>query len=475
MDNNGSFQERDSCEIRKNSAPDGRKLGLEYSNTVNRSAPNILFFLPDQHRPDWLGTNPDLPLRTPNIDRLGNRGVRFTKAHCPSPLCAPCRACLASGRDYERCGVAYNHSDYPLDQPTYYQALRAVGYEVCGVGKFDLHKDTSSPVDLDWHLDGSRLLKEWGFTGGIDNEGKLDGTNAYRAAGKPKGPYLAFLHELGLADVYLQEHGERAEYMNAYTTALPDHAYCDNWIAENGLGFLRDFAKGGPWHLVVNFAGPHSPMDITESMRGRWRDVAFPMPHENDHPDREGLLRNRQNYAAMIENIDRHVGRFIDAVQERGELENTIIVYASDHGEMLGDHGRWGKSTWYTASSGVPLIVAGPDVMRGRVSDALVSLHDLAATFLNYADSPLLPGMDAISLRDFLEGKTDRHRPYLLSGLDEWRMVFDGHYKLVTGAMDSPLLFDLERDYWEDVNIAKDHPDIVGRLGALLNSTDEYA
>ena len=188
---------------------------------MRANPPNILFLLPDQHRPDWLGTNPDLPLRTPNIDRIGERGVRFVNAYCPSPLCAPCRACLASGRDYERCGVAGNESNYPLDQPTYYQALRAAGYEVYGVGKFDLHKDVTDPANLDWHLDGSRLHDEWGFTGGIDNEGKMDGSHAYRAAGGAKGPYLAYLHQLGLADLYLREHDEKKAYMNAYSTALP--------------------------------------------------------------------------------------------------------------------------------------------------------------------------------------------------------------------------------------------------------------
>ena len=131
--------------------------------------PNILFLLPDQHRFDWLGTNPVLPLRTPNLDRLGAQGVRFARAITPSPLCAPARACLAAGREYDRCGVPNNKFDYPLSQPTYYQALRDAGYRVAGVGKFDLHKAT-----LDWGLDGSRLIREWGFTEGIDNEGKMD-------------------------------------------------------------------------------------------------------------------------------------------------------------------------------------------------------------------------------------------------------------------------------------------------------------
>jgi arylsulfatase A-like enzyme len=396
--------------------------------------PNFLFLFPDQHRPDWLGSNPDLPLRTPNLDRLARRGVRFRNAYCDSPLCAPSRAALASGRCYDRCRVPNNHTDYPLDLPTYYQALRDAGYRVCGVGKFDLHKDTSDSSKLDWRLDGSRGLKEWGFTEGIDNEGKIDGSSSYRTCGGPRGPYLKFLADRGLADVYCREHTTMRQHMGAYTSALPDDAYCDNWLAANGLQFLRNFPAGQPWHLVVNFTGPHNPMD-----------------------------------AAMIENIDRLVGEFLDAVVARGELDNTIVVYASDHGEMLGDQGRWGKCHWRTASAGVPLIVAGPGVQEDVVSDALVSIRDLAGTFVDYADAPFLPGMDAISLRPVLEGRRETHRQTVVCGLEDWRLAYDGQYKLVRQQGQPDRLFDLATDPWEEADVCQDHPETAARLGQALD------
>lgn len=430
--------------------------------------PNILFFFPDQQRRDWTGLNPELLLRTPNMNALAARGTNFTRAWCSSPLCAPSRACVASGRRYDRCGVLDNSANYPLYQPTYFQRLRDAGYRVAGVGKFDLHKDGTDAENLWWELDGSRNLQDWGFTEGIDNEGKFDGSGSFRRHGGPRGPYLNFLANRGLADVYVSEHADIKQNMGAYTTALPDDAYCDNWVAENGLRFLRDFSADQPWHLVVNFTGPHNPMDVTASMRARWEDVEFAPPHANDDQDREGLLRNRQNYAAMIENIDTQTGRFLQAVAARGELENTIIVYASDHGEMLGDHGRWGKNTWHEPSIGIPLVVAGPEIAAGQQCAAPVVLHDLPVWFLERAGATALEHVDGRSLQPVLEDSKAAHRDTVVSGLLEWRAVTDGDYKLVVRQDGPDELFDLNNDPWEDNNLASRAAERVSALRETL-------
>jgi arylsulfatase A-like enzyme len=114
--------------------------------------PNILFLFPDQLRYDFVEPAAGIPVRTPNVKRLAANGVRFTRAVTPAPLCAPARACLASGLEYYRCRVPSNAQNYPLDQPTVYQLLRGAGYHVMGCGKFDLHKP-----ELDWGLDGKRM------------------------------------------------------------------------------------------------------------------------------------------------------------------------------------------------------------------------------------------------------------------------------------------------------------------------------
>ena len=442
------------------SALPGAWLGCGKSR--GRARPNILLFLPDQHRHDWLGAVPEIPVRTPNLDALSGRGVRFTRAFCASPLCAPSRACLASGKEYDRCGVPSNKVDYPLDQTTYYTLLREYGYRVAGCGKFDLHK--ASPT---WGIEGKHLLKEWGFSEGVDSAGKWDAVKS--GAEEPKDPYMAYLHERGLARAHVEDYYERGNYTGTFPTPLPDEAYGDNWVAEVGLKLLRGFPGDKPWHLQVNFPGPHEPMDITESMAELYRNVEFPQPNGCTQFDTEKHLAIRRNYSAMVENLDRWVGVYLEELRKRGELDNTLIVYSSDHGEMLGDHDLWAKKVPFQPSVGIPLIIAGPGIVQGVVSRVPVSLIDLCATFLEYAGLQPLSDMDSISLKSFLEGKTGGHREHVFSGLGQWRMVFDGRYKLISGYGEAGehILFDLLNDPLENV-------DIAGRAGAEVDRLSRF-
>ncbi len=435
------------------------------STAAPRGRPNILLLFPDQHRFDWTGLNPKLDIRTPHLQSLARRGVSFTHAVVPSPLCAPCRASIASGKEYHRCRVPGNQANYPLDQRTFYGLLRQSGYHVAGCGKLDLHKATE-----DWGLDGSGLLREWGFSDGIDNAGKIDAVRS--GATQPKDPYMAMLYQKQLAATHIEDFALRSKqgYRATFPTPLPDDAYCDNWIARNGLKLIERAAKGRPWFLAVNFTGPHSPMDITRSMEPASRGRVYPQPNRPfDYPEATHVAI-RQNYTAMVENIDRWTGLYIETLRRRGELDNTLIIYSSDHGEMLGDHSRWGKSVPYQPSVGVPLVAAGPGVERGKTSSALVSLVDLAATFLDYAGVPAPSDMDSRSLRPLLQGKTKSHRRHLNSALGNWRMVWDGRYKFIEGFQTArqeqaqPLLFDLAEDPLENVNLAARRPDVIDRL-----------
>jgi arylsulfatase len=458
--------------------------------------PNVLLIIADQHRFDWLeGADQDLPVRTPNLRRLQANGLTFTRATTPAPLCAPARACLATGRDYDRGPVPSNAFDLPLDHSTYFRALRnECGYFVAGVGKFDLHKAT-----FDWHLDGSRCLPEWGLSDGIDNEGKFDSLWSGRTG--PKGPYMHHLTERGLADRHLADFERRRSgvYTDVALSPLPEEDYLDNWIARNAHTMLDRRPAGAPWHLVVNFAGPHDPMDVTERMRDRWEGVDFPEPHHPE-PFAGDHQQVRRRYAAMIENIDRHVGELLDRLEADGELENTLVIYTSDHGDMLGDHGLWGKSVALDPSIRIPLVISGPGVsQRGKKTGALVSLEDIAATILEAAGAGDLPGATARPLGPVLRGETGKHRDFVISGLDRgqrevnamlghygaspwrelasWRTITtDGHKLTVSPQRDAPVLVDLTQDPWEHTDVAAEQPERVEELLALLHgSIGDYA
>lgn len=429
--------------------------------------PNILFFFPDQWRHDWTELNSKLDLITPNIRRLAERGVVFEDTLVPSPVCAPCRACIATGLNYNHSPVKRNGQVLPLDAMTFYRELRDAGYHTMGCGKFDLHKGHSR-----WGVDGKNDLDEWGFSDGIDNEGKIDAFLAERA-GTP-GPYTHHLEQAGWLKTHWEDHHTRGDWP-AHATPLPDEHYCDNWLAQNGLDLIDKVPEGKPWFLQVNFTGPHSPWDITESMWESMRGRDFPPPVHAPEHDPEQALEVRRAYSAMVENIDRWVGVYLDRLQERGELDKTLVVFSSDHGEMLFDHGQWGKSTWRHASTNVPMILAGPGVTAGLRRAEPADLIDLPATFLEAAGTSIPEAMDSRSLWPVLRSAdADPIRSHVTSALKvggrdsqcNWRLVVQGQWKFVID-QGKEFLFDREADPEETTNVLDQHPEVANRLRAL--------
>jgi arylsulfatase A-like enzyme len=378
--------------------------------------------------------------------------------------------------------VAGNGNPYPLHQTTFYSLLRDAGYQVLGCGKFDLDKPGKN-----WGVDGKHqrqgkpsLLLVWGFSDGIDNAGKQDGVNAYEKLNRPE-PYFAFLKSRNLVDSHLKNL-KTLDHDYDGPSIMPDDAYCDNWIANNGLNLIRSVPKGRPWFIQVNFNGPHPPMDITKSMYEKWKGATFPPARAGKGDD---MSAKRRNYGAMIHNIDQWLGIFQNELKERGELENTLIVYCSDHGEMLGDHGMSGKSKPFHPSACVPLIIAGPTIRKNIVCDKPVETLDLTATFLDFAGIAIPKDMYSRSLRPFLEGQGNLLRTHAASSLDNWSLVFDGRYKLIaerpnekkskkTESTEELTLYDLKTDPAEIHDICDQHPDIVERLKPLLPPVSPY-
>ncbi|MCL2833426.1 MAG: sulfatase-like hydrolase/transferase [Treponema sp.] len=423
--------------------------------------PNFLFLFPDQHRGDWMPYNDNVfkilqtekpQIRMPNVGNLMRKGTSFYRCITPSPLCAPARACLASGRHYENCRVPGNEFDYPVDMESFYSVLRDNGYSVGGTGKFDLHK-----VALDWGLDGwVDDLGKIGFTAGIDSEGKWDAIQSLKKEPPgPKGPYMKFLKDNGLLDDHVKDMMTRRGPDNRYNvnpTTLPDYAYGDNWAGSNGVRMLHNFPKDKPWFLQVNFPGPHEPWDITKSMKERWKDAVLPAADRGVPENAAALGKVRQNYAAMLENIDAQIGLLLDEVEKRGETDNTIFIYSSDHGEMLGDVGLFFKSLPDRASVHIPLVFAGKGIRENTVSGALAELTDLPATILDFAGITV-KFHEAVSMRSVLNGKTDEYRDCVQSALADWKVVIDKRYKTIFRNGKAERKYDTLNDPWERNNL----------------------
>lgn len=452
-----------------------------------KQRPNFLFLLADQHRHDWTSLTPSLAglVRTPHLEALARRGAHFTRAVCPSPLCGPSRACLASGVDYDSCGMRLHEQNWPVERlDSHYRLMRDLaGYHVLGCGKFDLRKASPSPGP-----DGMAHADSWGFSQTRNIYGKWDGWHAHSHGEPAEDPYYRALEQAGLKETHIEDYRQRqgiptASYTNSSTTPLPDALYIDNWTAHAGMDLLASVPIGEPWYLFVNFSGPHEPLDITDSMANRLADRSgFPSPFmATDDFSPAQHQRIRSQYTAMIENIDARIGDFVELLRSRGELENTIIIYSSDHGEMLGDRNRWAKSVPYHQSVGIPLIMAGPHILPGIVNASPVSLIDVAATVLDYADLSRPAHWDACSLRPILSGESSQVRSHVFSGLADWRLVDDGRFKLIRGfdfcstghkhgsSPDAPpLLFDRFLDPEERQNLAPLYPNEVARLSSLL-------
>lgn len=198
---------------------------------------------------------------------------------------------------------------------------------------------------------------------------------------------------------YCADHLRRVkDPLGSWAAEIPEDAYADNWVTENALTELRCLAEGDrPWFLMVNFSGPHDPWDVTQDMKRRWEHTPFPIPEELKGLA-DALTGVRQNYAAMLENIDRCIGVVLDEVDRLKLGRETVVIYSADHGEMLGDRNRFFKSVPYQPAVHIPLVISGPGVLQNNRCGALVQLHDLAATITGFAGLSMPPGVDSKSL-----------------------------------------------------------------------------
>lgn len=447
--------------------------------------PNIVLVVADQLRWDWLsciGTpGPD----TPVLDALAARGVRFTTCTTTSAMCAPARISLASGLLPHRLGALTNDAYLPARVTTWYQRLRDADYRVGVVGKTDLAK----PQRHNGMRGDRPSAFRWGFTHPLEIEGKFHaGTSA-----SPIGPYTAWLAEQGLLEVLHADYLARMTDLYVHRrgdglyrdSILPDHAFADVWIGDQAVRWVEQVTDDFPWFLQIGFAGPHDPYDPPPTWAERYRDriVADPVPRGNGAPRRVEQLRfactddevriARRQYTASLAVIDEQIGRVLGTLDATGQAERTIVVFTSDHGDMLGDHGLFQKHVAYEGAMRVPLVAAGPGITEGAVADALVELPDVGETIVELAGLTPSPDVDARSFASLLSDPARPHRDDAACIEDTYSALRTATHKFIATHPGEEELYDLSVDPCETSNVADQRPAVVHsmrrRLAARLH------
>jgi arylsulfatase len=426
--------------------------------------PNILMVMTDQQRWDAMGCVSDW-LVTPNIDSIANSGMRFSDAYTNSPVCIPARVSLASGRYPHNTGVWENKNKYtmPPETPTWMQGLRSAGYATSVFGKTHLHPHTG---DL---RDREHLLHAYG----LDHVDEIAGPRATNVA---RSHMTDRWEAAGVYSAYKEDSRDRIQNQPwvARPTPVPLEHYADVYVGQQAKAWLQDYDRPEPWFCWVSFGGPHEPWDAPEPYASMYDPAAMPAPLEAEpyRPQRprgvldrrlrqrpdlpaEDIARLRANYAGNMTLIDDQIGEILLALNERGELDDTVIALVSDHGEMNGDFGLLYKQNFLNPAVRVPFLIKAPGKAAGAISAVPVELMDIGATLLDLAGAEPVKGSFAKSLVPVLDDPSLPHREAALSELSgevmlatsEWKVALNSNGKIY-------LLFDLVNDPHEQVNLA---------------------
>lgn len=405
--------------------------------------PNILCIITDDQRPDTVHALGNPHIRTPNLDRLVQSGVSFTRAIAAFPLCVPSRAEILTGASSFRNGVPYGGGRLKNDVAFWGDTLRAAGYHTWYTGK--------------WMNDGQPKTRGYEETrglftaGGAGEKGKLD---RYGRMGRLITGYRGWTFKTDDGKVEL----EKGIGLTAKTS---------RYIGDAAVELINR-KPGKPFFLHVNFTAPHDPLIFPPGYEGKYDPAKLPLPANflSEHPFDHGSLRSRDEqllpwprtpadirselavYYAVIEDMDAQVGRMLQALQANGQLDNTVIIFSSDHGLALGSHGLMGKQNMYEHTIGVPFIIGGPGIPKNRRTAAQCYLRDLFPTACELAGVRVPASVQGRSLVPVLTGRADAVYPFVTAYFadfqrmirtDDWKLIFYPH-------LNKYQLFDLKRD-----------------------------
>lgn len=421
--------------------------------------PNIILILTDHFRPDAVGTS------TPNLLSLAERGVRFANAYCASPLCQPARASIITGKLPSQHGICGNQADpihSDLQATTFMRYLQEAGYHRALIGKHHYLDRFGVGMDV---TDDDEQIKLYGFDSVlqvVDDDENQHNDDAY----------THHLREKGLLEKFRDVFDELAWECKPHPFEEEDTP--DGFIGRCAVEFIEGYNRSQPFYLNLSFIGPHPPYWHPGELQHDPEAMPEPLGGTTDPPVQRGSVKyqalslsareNRAHYMDKCALIDRWVGSLLKTLEKRGFLENTVIVFTSDHGDNLGDFGIWDKRHFYEQCVGVPLICAGPGIEAGdrrsgsRISKALVSHLDLYPTVLDIAgvSRQYDHTFGGRTLLPLLSGGSGTHHRAVFAELATSVMIRTGSWKLVFDPEQGGVtqLYNLVRDPKELENLA---------------------
>lgn len=444
--------------------------------------PNVLLIFNDQHRADAMGCAGNPVIETPNLDALAAQGVTFGRCCTNAPLCRPARASMMTGLYPHRHGVGCNMQIPDPSLPSHVRHMRdAGGYRTAVIGKTHLHRERD-------HLrGGAKALHAWGF----DHVHEIHGTGQFIVdidsdytdwldASTPTGEESKLDRFRDYMRQYRDGLWKRPWELPAFDASpcgldVTDHL--DWYTARKAAEWLAAYDEDRPFYLQLNMHGPHDPFDAVSAFRDKYsaddpylpqgilEPPGEPVSHlvselknvyetEEITPERLRILQTL--YYAKVTQMDAALGIVLEVMRQRGMLDDTWIIYTSDHGELLGDHRMIGKGAFFESSIRVPLIVRPPGGLSlPRYTDALTQTVDIPATVLSIAGLEKAPGPGRALDRAIVADEAEEGVQMVIGENLGYAMLRTSKYKLVLdverGGV-STELYDLEDDPWELTN-----------------------
>ncbi|MCP4606703.1 MAG: sulfatase-like hydrolase/transferase [Proteobacteria bacterium] len=457
--------------------PGNTGLPPDDKSSLPSNRPNIVYLFSDQHRGDTLGATGHPMVKTPHLDRLAGQGVTFGRCYSNGPLCRPGRASMMTGLYPHDHGVWHNFVVAPLGSPSHVRRIRdEADYMTAVIGKTHLHKGEK-------HLDTYKdFLRAWGFefihelTGPGQSANIESAYSDWLSATTPKGAEDKYKRYQRYVEHFIKNYFTspwKVEPLDDPPWKLTTDDHLDRYTGRTAAKWIRDYSDKRPFYLQVNFPGPHGPYDATTKYLSMYDQndpkmppgildlpkppVSTPVKIAQNFQNVTGITAEQQRrlqmtYYAKVTLIDEAIGDVIAALKARGLLENTWIIYGSDHGEMLGDHRLVQKGVFYEPSIHIPCILRPPGGVGGWTTNGLVSQVDVTASILEIAGLHS-SGESGRSVLDKITGGSDgpgaeKGREWVLSENYRHGMLRTERYKLVANYknVSAVELYDLETD-----------------------------